>query len=278
MGRVDSAWTELAAGIYVRRYALLDQTLGLVVGGERCLVVDTGRDEMHGAELAAAVRTVTPLPWTAMITHAHWDHFFGTASFLPSRIWAHERCLDVVANHADEMRDRGLRYYAERNDLTSSAALRTARAVEPTDVFADQVAIDLGDRQVTLWHLGRGHTDNDVVVDVSDEAVVFAGDLVEQGAPPVIGTDAYPAEWPATLDRLLALEPHVVVPGHGRPVDAAFVRTQHDELETVAKLARAVSTGELSVAEAIRRSPYPEEATLPALGHATRPQDQPTMP
>jgi glyoxylase-like metal-dependent hydrolase (beta-lactamase superfamily II) len=266
---VDSAWTEIAAGVYVRRYAVLDQTLGLVVGGERCLVVDTGRDEVHGAELAAAVRTVTPLPWTVMITHSHWDHFFGTASFVPSPVWAHERCRNVVANHAKEMRERGLRYYAERNDLTSSAALRNARAVEPTDVLSEKITIDLGGRQVTLRHLGRGHTDNDVVVDVSDEAVVFAGDLVEQGAPPVIGADAYPTEWPATLNRVLALQPEVIVPGHGQPVDAAFVQTQRVELETVAALVRAVSTGELSEAEAISRSPYPKDATLPALEHAS---------
>jgi glyoxylase-like metal-dependent hydrolase (beta-lactamase superfamily II) len=276
---VDSAWTEVAAGVFVRRYAALDQTLGLVVGEQRCLVVDTGRDEVHGAELAAAIRSVTPLPWTAMITHAHWDHFFGTASFLPCSVWAHERCRDVVADRAEEMRDRGLRYYAESRDPTSAAALRTARAIRPSDVFADQVVIDLGGRSVGLSHLGRGHTDNDIVVNVSDEAVVFAGDLVEQGAPPAIGADAYPAEWPATLDRLLALEPEVVVAGHGRPVDAAFVRTQRDELAVVANLVRAVAAGELSKAEAVARSPYPQEATLPALGHVVRiRRGQPTMP
>ena len=54
-GLVDSGWMEIGPGILVRR-AALDQTLGLVIGGDGCLVVDTGRDEVHGAELAAAVR------------------------------------------------------------------------------------------------------------------------------------------------------------------------------------------------------------------------------
>jgi glyoxylase-like metal-dependent hydrolase (beta-lactamase superfamily II) len=278
-GRVDSAWSEVAASVFVRRYATLDQTLGLVVGEERCLAVDTGRDEIHGAELAAAIRSITSLPWTAMITHAHWDHFFGTASFLPCSVWAHERCRDVVANRAEEMRDRGLGYYAENHDPTSAAALRTAQPIPPSEVFADQVVIDLGGRSVVLRHLGRGHTDNDVVAEVTDEAVVFAGDLVEQGAPPAIGADAYPAEWPATLDRLLALKPEVVVAGHGRPVDATFVRTQRDELAVVADLIRAVAASELSEAEAVARSPYPPDATMPALENAVRSQQsQPTMP
>ena len=276
---VDSAWTEIAAGVFIRRYAALDQTLGVVVGEERCLAIDTGRDEVHGAELAAAIRRVTPLPWSTVITHSHWDHFFGTASFLPCAVWAHQRCPTAIADRAEEMRERGLRYYSETGDLASASALRTARAIEPTDVFASQVTIDLGGRTATLSHLGRGHTDHDVIVELSDEAVVFAGDLVEEGAPPAIGADAYPMEWPATLDGLLGVGPQVVVPGHGRPVDAAFVQAQRDELEAVATLVRAVSTGELSEAEALKRSPYPQDATLPAFEHAkTLGQAQPTTP
>jgi glyoxylase-like metal-dependent hydrolase (beta-lactamase superfamily II) len=65
---------------------------------------------------------------------------------------------------------------------------------------------------------------------VPDAAVVFAGDLVEQGAPPSIGPDAHPSDWPSALDAILALNPAVVVPGHGDPVDAGFVRRQRDEL------------------------------------------------
>jgi glyoxylase-like metal-dependent hydrolase (beta-lactamase superfamily II) len=274
---VDSAWKEVAAGVFVRRYAALDQTLGLVVGAERCLVVDTGRDEVHGAEIAAAIKTVTQLPWTVIITHAHWDHFFGTASFLPCPVWAHDRCSQVISERAEEMRERGLRYWDTHGDLTYAVALSNARAVPATDVFADQVSIDLGGRLVTLSHRGRGHTDNDTVVDVHDAAVVFAGDLVEQGAPPVIGTDAYPMEWPETLDSLLSLGAQAVVPGHGEPVDPSFVRTQRAELAVVAELVRAVSAGELSESEAVHRSPYPPDVTLSALSHATG-SGQPTMP
>ena len=60
--------------------------------------------------------------------------------------------------------------------------------------------------------------------------MVFAGDLVEQGAPPSIGPDSVVDEWPTTLGALLALTPRVVVPGHGDPVDPAFVAAQRDRL------------------------------------------------
>ena len=93
---MSGRWLEVANGVYARRYVELDQTLGLVVGDTHCLVIDTGTDEVHGASMAAAVRFVTPLPWTVVITHAHFDHFFGTAAFLPASVIAHERCRSAI--------------------------------------------------------------------------------------------------------------------------------------------------------------------------------------
>ena len=92
--------------------------------------------------------------------------------------------------------------------------------------------LDVGGRAVSLRHLGRGHTGADLVVAVDD--VVFAGDLVEEGAPPAMD-DAFPLEWAATLTALLGLVRGPVVPGHGAVVDAAFVAAQRDELARLAR-------------------------------------------
>lgn len=223
-------WLEVADGVYARRYAELDQTLGLVVGGERCLVVDSGTDEVHGAEFAAAIREVTPLPWTLVITHAHFDHFLGTAAFLPCAVWAHERCREILRRGAEEHLRDWAREYRDQGRPELAERLERARVVVPTDVLTDRVSLDLGGRTAELVHPGLGHTDHDVVVHVPDAGVVFGGDLVEQGQPLSIGPESALGSWPSTLDTLLALDPRVVVPGHGEPVDAAFVRAQRDEL------------------------------------------------
>jgi glyoxylase-like metal-dependent hydrolase (beta-lactamase superfamily II) len=64
--------------------------------------------------------------------------------------------------------------------------------------------------------------------------VVFCGDLVEESAEPAIGPDAEPAQWPAALDKVLALggDGARYVPGHGATVNADFVRHQRDWLNT----------------------------------------------
>ncbi|GLZ37756.1 MBL fold metallo-hydrolase [Actinokineospora sp. NBRC 105648] len=260
-------WIELEDGVYARRYAELDQTLGLVVGERRCVVVDTGTDEVHGAEWAAAVREVTDLPWTVVITHAHWDHFLGTTAFEGAPVWAHPGCRTEMVAHGRYQAEKWAQTYREQGKDELAERLLAARLVLPDHEVTDPVTLDLGDRVVTLVHPGRGHTDNDVLVHVPDAAVVFAGDTVEQGAPPSIGRDGYPLEWPTALDALLELGPRTVVPGHGEPVDAGFVRAQRAELATVASLFDGVRSGELTVEEALRHSPYPEDATRPALEH-----------
>ena len=106
---------------------------------------------------------------------------------------------------------------------------------------------------------------------VPDAGVVFAGDLVEEGAPPLYGDDAFPYEWPATLDRLLALAPATVVPGHGDVVDHGFVAGQGDQLAALAGLCRQVAAGALAAAEAVRAAPFPEPFVRVALERTAAP-------
>ena len=112
----------------------------------------------------------------------------------------------------------------------------------PDRVFADAATLDLGGREVRLAYLGRGHTDNDIVVSIPDADVLCAGDLLENGAPPWFG-DGYPMDWPATAERILALtgERTVVSPGHGDHGGRSFVETSVAQLpgHRLAGVARA---------------------------------------
>jgi glyoxylase-like metal-dependent hydrolase (beta-lactamase superfamily II) len=134
----------------------------------------------------------------------------------------------------------------------------------PTELFDTSAALDLGDRRVELRHLGRGHTDNDVVITVPDASVLFAGDLLENAPAPGFG-DSYPIAWAETGRRLLELADGVVVPGHGDPFDRAFAERQVAELGQLAELAREAARGSIGLDEAVRRSPFPAEPTGEAL-------------
>ncbi|MGH3998592.1 MAG: MBL fold metallo-hydrolase [Pseudonocardiaceae bacterium] len=255
-------WIELADGVLARRYTELDLSVGLVIGNRSCLVIDTRSDPGQGAELHAAVGEVTHLPCSVVITHAHFDHCLGTAAFLPAAVWAHPRCRDDLARGGVDQ---------HREALAWGRAHRTlVHPVVPDHLVAEQVKIELGGRQVLLIHAGLGHTDHDIALWSPDTGVLFAGDLVEQGADPDF-TDAYPLEWPAAMSTLLQLDPKIVVPGHGDPVDAQFVAAQRDDLAMLAALCQAVQVGELDTASAIKASPLTQTTTRTALARLTPP-------
>lgn len=249
-------WVELADGVLVRRYAELDLSVGLVIGDRGCLVVDTRSDPAQGAELHAAIREVTRLPCSVVLTHAHFDHCLGTAAFLPAPVWAHPRCRDDLARGGAAQHAEALAWGCAHRALV--------RPVVPDHLIAKQAEVELGGRQVLLTYAGRGHTDHDIAVWSPDTGVLFAGDLIEQGADPDF-TDAYPLEWPATVSALLTLDPQIVVPGHGDPVDATFVGAQRDELASLADVCRAVLAGEVDRDGAVLASPFGPSTTVAAL-------------
>jgi glyoxylase-like metal-dependent hydrolase (beta-lactamase superfamily II) len=264
---VEAWWVEVGEGVWVRRHAELDLSLGLVVGARSCLVVDTGGDESQGRAFAGAVREVTDLPWTVVLTHAHFDHAFGTAAFQADDVWAHPSCRRELQENGERQREEWASYYQNGNKPEIAEEIRRARIVLPTS--APQGEVELGGRKVRLIHPGPAHTDHDLVVHVPDAQVVFAGDLLEQGAPPAFG-DAYPEDWPEALDRVLSLNPVTLVPGHGEPVQAEFARTQRAQIAQVAALAGAYQEGVITEAEALERSPYPAEFTAEALSRPRR--------
>jgi glyoxylase-like metal-dependent hydrolase (beta-lactamase superfamily II) len=232
---VSAGWQEVGDRVFVRRHAALDLNCGLVVGEDACLVVDTRSHLGEAADLVAAVRSVTPHPWTVVNTHAHYDHCFGNAAFRPAALWGSRGCPPALLGTGEEQRTSAVADLRTAGDH-SAAELLQAAPLDPPDHLVDDVAVlDVGGREVVLHFLGRGHTDHDLVVEVAttgEETVVFAGDLVEEGAPPAFD-DAWPAEWPATLGRLHAMARGPVVPGHGAVVDAGFVGAQREELLAV---------------------------------------------
>jgi glyoxylase-like metal-dependent hydrolase (beta-lactamase superfamily II) len=62
--------------------------------------------------------------------------------------------------------------------------------------------------------LGRGHSRGDLVVHLPAERIVAAGDLVMFPVQ-FVGTTSFPADFAETEDRLIALAPERIVPGHG---------------------------------------------------------------
>ncbi len=255
-------WTEHTNGVFSRRYASLDLNIGAVLCDGGVLVIDTRAHHEQARELVAELRTITDLPVRWVInTHHHWDHTFGNGEFFEAAIWGHERCATALADHGHQMRERVKALAPEHAEQLDEVLI-----LPPQHRISESTTEVFGERSVEMLHLGRGHTDNDLVVRVS--GVVFAGDLVEEGAPPSFG-DAFPLEWPGTVTRLESIVDGPVVPGHGGTVDSDFVGTQREELAEVARLAVARHAAGMTADQAVAAGgPYPAETMGQAFDRA----------
>lgn len=230
----EFGWERLGHGVGRRRLPVWDATVALVAGPDGVLLCDTGSSLREAVEVRCQAQALLGARVTHIaLSHPHFDHVLGTAAFAGARVYGAAGSSGLLRGGADELYADAVRHGLPEHDAAESADVLVA----PRHEVCGTRTLDLGGgREVLLVNAGPGHSGHDLAVLVpglsGSPAIVFCGDLVEESGEPQAGPDAFPARWPAALDRLLALggEDALYVPGHGAVVDAAFVRAQRDRL------------------------------------------------
>lgn len=209
---------------------------GLVVGPRGTVLVDTAATERRGRHLEQTVRELSPRPVDVLVnTHSHGDHTFGNQFFADE--------ATIIAHHraATEMAEFGL----VLQGLWPDVQWGEIRLRLPSATFTDRLALpELGIR-VELLHLGPGHTGGDTVVWLPEQRVLFAGDLVFSQATPFVLMGSVTGSL-RLLDRLRALRPLVVVPGHGPLGGPELLDDNADYLQWIRGLSRIGAAERLS--------------------------------
>jgi glyoxylase-like metal-dependent hydrolase (beta-lactamase superfamily II) len=245
------ALQEVGDRVFTLHYEFYDQQIGVVLGGDDVLVIDTRSTPLQAREILADLRSITSKPVSIVVdTHWHYDHSFGNSVFRPASIWGHVRAAERIVRDGPE---------AIRRIAAAESALAgdivNVQLDPPEHTFEDRATVTVGDRVVELAYHGRAHTEGDISINVPDANVLFGGDLIEQGAPPSFG-DGFPMDWPATVEGLLPLATGAVVPGHGQVGDRSFLEDQLSAFRELANLAREIHAGGRSIDEAITASPF----------------------
>jgi len=209
---------ELGEGVY----AVLGDTgrgsegrsnAGFVVTKTGVVVIDALASPAQGKTLLRTIRTITPLPvqWL-ILTHHHPDHTFGAIVFkrAGAKVIAHPDRRTLASEDGDD---------AMVSAWTGVIGLREmqgfAFADTPDVPVAHDTTLMLGGREFVIDVPGTAHTPGDLVIWLPDARVLFAGDLlIEDGVAMVV--DGSSGGLLAALDRVAALEPLQVMPGHGR--------------------------------------------------------------
>jgi cyclase len=215
---------------------------GLIVADGASLLVDTLFDLKLTAEMLATMQPLlarSPLS-AAFNTHGNGDHCYGNQllpeglSIYASEIAAQEiRAVPPAAAQAlFKQADLGPEFAAFSRDAFGAFDWEGVQLRPPTDTFATETTIAVGDREVRLILLGPAHTPGDAIAHVPDACAVFTGDILFIEGTPVMWAGPVSA-WLGAAERILALEPEVIVPGHGPLADPQGVRDMQQYLRYV---------------------------------------------
>ena len=161
-----------------------------------------------------------------ILTHAHGDHTGGVNVWRASdtAIIAHKANPDFVA-----YQQRLSGFYGRRNaaqfggaasGLAAGRIAQTAPPV-PTRTFAERDTLTVGDVEFTLLHT-PGETPDHLAVWIPQFKTAFIGDNYYESFPNLYTLRGTPPRWALdyveSLNKVLALEPELVLPSHGQPI------------------------------------------------------------
>jgi glyoxylase-like metal-dependent hydrolase (beta-lactamase superfamily II) len=198
---------------------------------------------------------------TLVNTHANGDHCYGNQLVGDAVIVASQRTAEEMTELPPEAMAALVAQAPQMGEL-GEFFLRCFGAFDfgdiqlalPHETFSGECSLTVGDRELTLLEVGPAHTRGDTLVHAPAEGVLFTGDILFAGAHPIAWAGPV-SNWIAACERILALEPRVIVPGHGPPSELAAVselkayfeylyeqaRRRHDDGMTPLQAARSLA-------------------------------------
>lgn len=250
------AWRfeKIADGVYFATGTGVMTTMSnamVIVNADHTMLVDTSVTPAAARALVAQIAAeITPRPIKYVFnSHYHFDHAHGNQIFGDDvEIVGHEYIRRMLQTNVLQQRTNR-NFTANLPNQIAQAKQRIAQTTDPQErakleanlrvteahwtsvqetvpkppnvTFSDVMTINKGGREVQLHFLGRGHTAGDTMVFLPAERIVFTGDFFEGrpggGVLSYFG-DGFLDEWPASLERLKALDFDIIVPGHGAPL------------------------------------------------------------
>jgi len=239
-----------------------------VVTPEGVLVVDALGSPALAQELIQEIRKITPAPIRYVVmTHYHADHIYGLQALKAAGAQVIAQQDGQIYLHSDTA---ALRLKASREELFPWIDEKTT--LVPADRWiAGALTLQMGGLDFQIRPVGPAHTPEDLVVYVPQLKLLLAGDIVFRGRVPFVG-QADSGRWIGALDKLLAFDTQVIVPGHG-PVSSTAredLQMTRDYLAFLRQRMGEAARNMEPFEEAYARTDWSRFAKLPLFAAANR--------
>lgn len=184
---------------------------GFIIGEDEILIIDAGPSYIYAEEVIEIIKGISSLPIKYLVvTHHHPDHSFGISKYS-------ELDLEIIISASEIIRYEkyGKRLLNQMKNLIGEQWFKNTKIIkfEYNDYEFPQ-EIDLGNHKIIVNFFKNGHSEGDLVVEIVNKKIVFAGDIVFSERVPTI-PHANIDNWSIYIDELIDSDWMVLIPGHG---------------------------------------------------------------
>lgn len=187
--------------------------LGFVIGDDAVAVIDSGYgDEMAGTMLEY-IREITDRPVRFVINTDSQPHrILGNAAFRK-----HEATIIASEEAASRMLNEGAAMAGSAEDILGLAPGSIHVPGAPDRGLQKTTEFSLGGVTLVVTPVGTAHTAGSLIVEVVEDKVIFAGDVLYGGRLLAILPVSRVDGWIAAYDALRKHQDALFIPGHGEP-------------------------------------------------------------
>ena len=188
--------------------------LGFIVGADAVAVVDSGYSDDMANTMLERIREVTDRPVRYVInTNSQPHRILGNAAFRSAgaTIIAGEGAAPRITGQGAAMAST-----AEGILNLSPGSIHAPGA--PDRVLGESTELDLGGIKLKIVPMGTAHTPGSLIVEVAEDRVIYAGDVLYGGRLLAVLPVSRVDTWITAFDRLRTYGGDALfVPGHGKP-------------------------------------------------------------
>jgi cyclase len=232
---------------------------GLIVDGEKSLLVDTLFDLDLTGEMLRKMRAAEPLAKTIdtlVNTHANGDHTHGNELVAGAQIIASTASAMEMSELPPETMAAIMQSTSELGALGEyfqhcfgQFRFGGIQFTPPTRTFDGTLDLRVGDKLVHLIEVGPAHTRGDVLVHSTADRVVFTGDILFIDSTPLVWQGPV-ANWIKACHLIEGMDVDLIVPGHGPITNKHGVAKVRHYLQYVHEQARARYDAGMDASEA----------------------------
>ena len=209
-------FTRIKDGIYVQSARDINSNAGIIVTSEGVVLIDSGHNPTDSRAVMDAVRKLTDQPVRFLIdTEIHPDHTTGHFVFSPPA---------VIVSHTGAGEAMRKAFSPERvmNLMKQSPEMATAAQgyslVTPqVEYSGDKLTLHLGGKTLEVLYLKNVHSEADSAIWLPEDRVLFSASVAVPNQINVLRPFVTIPDMLSAMRMLKALNPEVVVPGHGLP-------------------------------------------------------------